>query len=221
MKLILDRIVSVVCLLVAVGWLVSGCATSPDPDFTSAPIIDTSGSRSSDGTNSSNTKPNEEGIRFQVGDMVMVTFSGISEVLQPHSERIKDDGNITLPLIGAVKAVAKTSGELQKEIHGLYVPKYYVRLTVTVTTGAEQQLFYVTGEVRMPGPKPHSAAGVTVTQAISAAGGPTDFARRSRVQLTRANGTRVRVDYDKALKDPKFDPKVFPGDSVNVPRRII
>lgn len=221
MKLILDRIVSVVCLLVAVGLLGSGCATGSNPEFTSAPIIDPSGSRVLEGTNPPPLQLGEGKNTFQVGDMVVVTFSGVGSETQipPHTERIKEDGNITLPLIGAVKAVGKTSGELQKEINGLYVPKYYVRLTVTITQ-AQDQVFYVTGEVRAPGPKPYSATGVTVTQAISAAGGPTEFAKRSRVQLTRANGARVQVNYDKALKDSKLDPKVFPGDSVNVPRRI-
>jgi polysaccharide export outer membrane protein len=151
--------------------------------------------------------------------MVLVTFSGVDTPPPPHPERIKEDGDITLPLIGAVKAVGKTSGELQKEIHGLYVPKYYVRLTVTVIQSTEQ-VFYVTGEVRIPGPKPYSATGVTVTQAISAAGGPTEFARRSRVQLTRSNGAKVQINYDKALRDPKLDLKVFPGDSIHIPRRL-
>jgi len=218
MKLILDRIVLVFCLLVAVGLLGNGCASASDPSFTSGPNLDSSAARSAAPSNNSSPELYGSVSRFQVGDMVVVTFSGVSEVLQPHAERIKEDGNMTLPLIGAVKAVGKTSGELQKEIHDLYVPKYYVRLTVTVTTGQEQ-LFYVTGEVRAPGPKPHNAAGVTVTQAISAAGGLTEFARKSRVQLKRANGTTIRIDYDKALKDPKSDPKVFPGDSINVPRR--
>lgn len=209
MKLILDRIVFVVSVWVAVGLFVSGCATAPEPGFTSAPNI---------ATNVPVESPKEGG--FQIGDMVVVTFSGIEVPIPPHSERIKEDGNITLPLIGAVKAVGKTPGELQKEIQGLYVPKYYVRLTVTVTQ-ATDQVFYVTGEVRIPGPKPYSATGVTVTQAISAAGGPTEFARKGRVQLTRANGARVQIDYDKALRDPKLDPKVFPGDSVHVPRRLL
>lgn len=220
-KLILDRIVSVVCLLFAVGLLGSGCATAPEPDlFTTAPIIDTSGSRSPDRTDRS-TQPYGESYRFQVGDMIGVVFTGTSVEIPAHGERIKEDGNITLPLVDAIKAVGKTAGELQKEISGLYVPKYYVRLNVNVNPPVQDLVFYVTGEVRSPGPKPYNIAGVTATQAISAAGGPTEYGRRGRVQLTRANGTRVRVDYDKALKDPKNDPKVFPGDSVNVPRRPI
>ena len=44
----------------------------------------------------------------------------------------------------------------------------------------------------------------------------TDFANKTDLVLTRANGTHVAVNYKKAIKDPKFDPQVFPGDSINV-----
>src|SRR5690349_17990359 len=154
MKLILDRSLSVVSLVVFVGLLLNGCATAPDPDFTSTPIIDTTGSRPSDGTNSSNTDQYGKVYRFQVGDMIGVVFTGTSQEIPAHAERIKEDGNITLPLVGAVKAVGKTDGELQKEIHALYVPKYYVRLNVNVNPPTQDLVFYVTGEVRLPGPKP-------------------------------------------------------------------
>lgn len=221
MKLILDRIVPFVSLLLAVVLLVSGCATASGPEFTSGPAIDPSGASPSDGTNSLSPESYGKSYRFQIGDMIGVIFSGTSTEIPAHGERIKEDGNITLPLIGAVKAVGKTAGELQKEILALYVPKYYVRLVVNVNPPAQDLVFYVTGEVRGPGPKIYSIAGMTVTQAISAAGGPTDFARKSRVQLKRANGSKVTIDYEKALKDPKSDPKVFPGDSIHIPRRLI
>lgn len=212
MKLILDRIVPFVSLLLAVTLLVSGCATNSGPEFTAEPVID--------GTNVA--EPKVPGIyRLQIGDMIGVIFSGTSPEVPAHGERIKEDGNITLPLIGAVRAVNKTSGELQKEIQALYVPKYYVRLNVNVNVSNPDLVFYVTGEVRGPGPKSWNTVGVTVTQAISAAGGPTDFARKSRVELKRANGTKVTINYEKALRDPKSDPKVFPGDSIHIPRRLI
>ncbi len=66
-----------------------------------------------------------------------------------HEETIKEDGTITLPLIGSVYAVGKTAGELQNEIYTNYVPKYYVRLTVTVKSG--DRVYYVGGEVKSPG----------------------------------------------------------------------
>ncbi|MEI2723432.1 MAG: polysaccharide biosynthesis/export family protein [Verrucomicrobiota bacterium] len=88
--------------------------------------------------------------RFAIGDLVRVIFSGTIEAIQPHEERIKDDGTITLPLIGTVKADGMTPGELQKAITSAYVPDYYKRLTVTVTSS--QRVYYVGGQVRQPGP---------------------------------------------------------------------
>ena len=174
-----------------------------------------------DNAAASNRAPSltEQGVRFQVGDLVIVNFSGTSDTILPHEERIKEDGNITLPLIGAVKALGKSDGDLQTEIHDLYVPKYYVRLTVTVKYVAQELSYAVLGEVRSPGPKPYLGK-TTLTKAIGAAGGLTEFASKTDLVLTRANGTRLTVNYKKAIKDPKLDPQVFPGDSINVVKSI-
>src|SRR5438105_516067 len=63
---------------------------------------------------------------FRVGDMVTVSYSG-NPMAQTaaYVERIKEDGFITLPLVGSIKAAGKTAGQLQKEIYNLYVPKIY------------------------------------------------------------------------------------------------
>jgi protein involved in polysaccharide export with SLBB domain len=53
------------------------------------------------------------------------------------------------------------------------------------------------------------------------AGGVTDFAKRTKVQLTRVNGQRITVNYDKALRKPELDPPVYPGDRIYVARRVI
>src|SRR5580692_8171634 len=81
------------------------------------------------------TPGNNEVAHFHVGETVNVTFSDTPDPIAAHEEQIKEDGTITLPLIGSVKALGKTAGQLQNEIHDLYVPKYYVRLTVTVKPG--------------------------------------------------------------------------------------
>ena len=160
-----------------------------------------------------------EAVRFRIGDQVTVTFSGLppSDVIPPHDERIKEDGTITLPLIGAVKANGKAPGELQKEIQDLYVPKYYLRLTVTVKS--QELVYYVGGEVRSPGRQQYIGE-ITVTKAIQSAGDFTDFAKKNSVRLTRADGKTVTVNCLKAIEDPKLDPLVFPGDKITVPRRF-
>lgn len=205
------------------GWLVfggaglacclfAGCAAHDKPVFTSAGLT---GSSAATNTTSVAT----DVFRFHIGDTVTVNFSDTPDTRQPHEERIREDGNLTLPLIGTVKAVDKTPGELQKEIHDLYVPKYYVRMTVTVKYQSVELVYYVDGEVKMPNRYPYLGP-TTVLKAISSAGDFTDFARRNKVTLTRANGAIVKVDCKKALENPALDPPVFPGDKIHVPRRI-
>jgi polysaccharide export outer membrane protein len=133
------------------------------------------------------------------------------------NQSIKEDGTITLPYIGSVKAAGKTSGELQNDIHDLYVPQYYKHLTITVKS--EDRVYYVGGEVKLPNRYLYSGQ-TTVTQAIQAAGDFTDFANRSKVWLIRADGERIKVNCNKALEDPSQDPKVYPGDQIQVPRRL-
>jgi protein involved in polysaccharide export with SLBB domain len=186
------------CVLLASGFL-TGCSTPPPPGLVG-------------GT----PQPETEVARFHVGETVSIIFSGIPDIVPQHDEQIKEDGNINLPLINTVKAVGKTAGQLQNEIHDLYVPKYYVRLTVTVKPG--DLIYYVRGEVKNPGRQLYVGE-TTVTKAITSAGDFTDYASHT-VDLIRANGSVIQINVEKALEDPTLDPKIYPGDQVNVHRRI-
>lgn len=199
MKLIAPRLFVLTLLLVS--WLVGGCSTT-------LPTVD-----GADATKQTHV----DVARFHVGETVNISFSGTPDQILPHEESIKEDGNITLSLIGSVRAVGKTAGELQSEIHDLYVPKYFVRLTVTVKPG--DLVYYVSGEVRQPGRQLYVGE-ISVTKAIASAGDFTDFANHGNVSLTRANGQRIKVDCDEAQKNPAKDPHVYPGDKIFVPRKI-
>ena len=160
----------------------------------------------------------KSGLLLQTGDLLKIDFSGPTNPPQSHEEHIKEDGTISLYLVGSVKAVGKTTGDLQKEIQGLYVPNYYKNLNVTVRVG--DQLYYVGGEVRNGGRQPYLGP-VTVLGAIKAAGDFTDFANRKKVQVIRADGSSRTVDCVKALKNPQLDLPVYPGDRIDVPARRI
>ena len=200
------------CGLLLTGVIFTGCSSSPiDPVFSDSP--EPPGMSGSPATGFQGS----EVARFHVGDTVSVVLSGVPETMDPHQEPIKEDGTITMPYIGHVQAAGKTAGEVQNEIYDLYVPKFYRHITVTVNTG--DRVYYVTGEVKAPGRQLY-AGQMTVTKAITTAGGFTDFANHKKVWLIRASGQRIKVNGDKAIEDASQDPLVYPNDQIQVPRRI-
>jgi len=153
---------------------------------------------------------------FRVDDVVVVTVSGVvSEVIPDHEERIKEDGSISLYLVGKVQAAGKTAGELQSQLQRGY-EKFYKNPVVTVKSF--QRYYSVGGEVKRPGAQVYLAE-TSVTGAIQAAGDFTDFANRRSIRITRADGTTLKVNFNKLLDNPRLDPPIFPGDKIHVPRR--
>jgi protein involved in polysaccharide export with SLBB domain len=154
---------------------------------------------------------------FHVGDLVIVTFSGLSEGIPPHEERVKEDGTITLPQIGAVKAEGRTSGELQKDIRSKYVDGRLFSSSLTITVKGQERYFFVKGEVSRASSYVW-AEGMTLLKAIASAGDFNDFANRKKVTITRVDGRQFTVNCVKAQGDPKLDLPIYPGDTINVPR---
>lgn len=210
--------------LLLAGFILGGCSSSSEDILFSdnpAPPPAVTGTETGTGTTGTTSADTMSGdltaARFHKGDIVTVDYSGTVTPIPESVQTITEDGSISLPYIGAVRALGKTSGELQNDIHDLYVPKYYVRLTVTVSS--PQRVFYVGGEVKQPGRQLYVGE-TTVTKAIQAAGDFTDFANQKKVKLIRHNGEVITVNCVKALQDQTLDPPVYPGDQIQVPRRI-
>jgi polysaccharide export outer membrane protein len=119
--------------------------------------------------------------------------------------------------IGTVKAVGKSAGQLETIIHDAYVPRIYTHLTVTVKPG--DRVFYVRGEVKSPGRQIYVGQ-MTVSKAITSSGDFTDFANPRKVWITRANGNRYKVNAEAILNGEAPDPPIFPGDQIEVSRRL-
>lgn len=190
--------------LAALALLVSGCetarvATNPSGDDLADPI-------------------DSEFLR--VGDLLKITFKGPANLqFAEHQERVPESGQITLQYIGKVDALGKTRVQLQDDIRAKYVPAVFKELSVTIAPG--ERFFYVSGEVKDENRHPYLGR-LTVTEAINAAKGFTDFANKRKVELTRADGTVLTVDCIRAQRDPlKYDLRVLPGDRIRVPRRIL
>jgi len=152
------------------------------------------------------------------GDLIRISFSDIPQPPAPVDIRLPEDGKITLPWNVTVIATGKTISQLQQEIRKEYVPTLFVRLTINIKT--EERFYYVGGEVRVPNKQLYMGE-MTVLRAIDTAGGFTDFAKRARIELRRANGEVHVINWDKARKDPRLDLKVYPNDQITVPRRFL
>jgi polysaccharide export outer membrane protein len=159
---------------------------------------------------------------IKVGDILVISFSDLPTPMPPFDQKVRDDGFITLIYNQPFQAAGKRTGDLEKEIRAFYVPAYFKNLTVTVRLSADR-FFYVDGEVKLGNKVPYTGP-ITVSKAIAAAGGFTDFANKRSIQLIRPDGRSQKVNYNKALahpERPELDPPVFPDDKIHVPRRIL
>jgi protein involved in polysaccharide export with SLBB domain len=203
---LLGLLIRSLAMFALAGWI-AGCASGEG----------SSAGDPSSGPGGSKPRP-EFSDKLRKEDLVDIKFSNNPTPPQDVAERIKEDGSINLPLIGAVQAEGKTAGQLQKEIQERYVPQFFRRLTVTIRT--ENRVFYVDGEVVRPDRYAYSGE-ITLLQAIASAGGFSDFASRRRVALVRSTGEKLVIDALKAKDSPTLDVPILPGDTINVPRRSL
>jgi polysaccharide biosynthesis/export protein len=133
-------------------------------------------------------------------------------------QAVADDGTITLPMLSdRVAAAGKKAPELQDAIRDLYVPRFYKRMTVNIKR--DNRYYFVRGQVKTPGQRLYTGD-MTVTRAIASAGDFNDYAKKTKVQVIRSNGRTETVNAVKALKDPKKDLPIYPGDTVFVPLSV-
>lgn len=140
---------------------------------------------------------------------------------------VRPDGMISVPLVGDVEAGGKTPTEVADEIK-TKLAKFVREPQVTVIVDQLRSHEYlsrvrVTGAVRQPISVPYRQ-GMTVLDAVLAAGGTTEFAAANRTELYRksAKGTRAySVQLESILHDGDLatNYEVQPGDVITVPER--
>ena len=134
---------------------------------------------------------------------------------------VRPDGKISLPLLGDVQAAGMTPMDLGNSIQES-LRKYVSDPQVTViVTAINSQRIYVLGEVNRPGPE-QLYSNMTVLQALSAAGGFTQYANRKKIYILRNNGAKEErhpFDYKAAVRgDPGLQAFVLrAGDTIIVP----
>ena len=140
---------------------------------------------------------------------------------------VRPDGRISVPLVGDVVAGGRTPEEVAAEIKTA-LEKFVRNPHVTVIIDQLRSHEYlarvrVTGAVRTPISVPYRQ-GMTVLDAVLAAGGTNEFAAADRTELYRKEGDSTRafaVRLDRILQKGELDTNypVQPGDVITVPER--
>jgi polysaccharide biosynthesis/export protein VpsN len=152
--------------------------------------------------------------QLRPGDALGISLQGIPDPSQ-HNVQVDDSGLITLPFIGGIEAVGLTSSQLSSHIRSTYVERDFYR-TIDVSVTVTERFIYVGGEVQNPG-RIEWTPDLTLTKAIQAAGGFTLYARESAVNVIR-DQTAYTLDAKLAQRTPGEDPKLLPGDSLQIDR---
>ena len=139
---------------------------------------------------------------------------------------IRPDGKISLPLIGDVSASGLTADQLAKEIAERF-KAYKENPSVSVNVNEVNSYYvFMVGEVNSPG-KLQLKSYTTVLQAISLAGGFTQFASRNDIRVVRnitsADGKmkelRIPLRYDDLISEEGgvYNITLKSGDTVVIP----
>jgi polysaccharide biosynthesis/export protein VpsN len=152
--------------------------------------------------------------QLRSGDSLTISLQGVPDAATS-AVQIDEQGTISLPYIGSVMAAGSSTAELSQRIRETYVSKkIYTTLDVAVTV--TERFIYVGGEVQRPG-RIVWTPDLTVTKAVQSAGGFTLYAKETAVTLIREKNA-YPVDVKLAQKNPAQDPRLMPGDSLQVPR---
>ncbi len=156
--------------------------------------------------------------RFKSGDPVVVHLRGIYPKDEAVEDIIDEDGNVTIPLIGDIPAAGKSTSQLEADITRMYIEGGYYR-SITVNVVMPSPFYFIRGEIRSPGRFP-VVSGVTILQAIAAAGGYTEFANQRNVQLIRGK-TTTTINMRDIERNPERDIRLESGDVIVVNRSIL
>lgn len=160
---------------------------------------------------------NAAGAAFRAGDSFQLRMTGMpAEDAQMYSLdfTIGGDGFINVPLGGQVRAAGLTQSQLERAIEKKLIDEGIFRWpTATINVAMTVRFVTVGGNVRAPNRLAWSPD-LTILAAVSAQGGPGDFAG-DKIILIR-NGTPQRFSMKALKRDPSKDPKLLPGDQLDL-----
>jgi polysaccharide export outer membrane protein len=139
-----------------------------------------------------------------------------------HQVPVRSDGNISMPLIGEVRATGRTPFQLEQDI-STKLRAFITQPDVTVMVmQMNSRKFSILGRVMRPGSYPLTTT-TTVLDAIAVAGGFQDFAKQKSMYILRptpgGGNSRIAFNYKDVVrgKHPEENIQLEPHDTIVVP----
>ena len=197
--------------VLALGYLITGCASPPPAQLPPTPKEATA-------------KAAESDYIIGPGDTLQVFVWRNPELSV--TVPVRPDGKISTPLVEDMVAVGKTSPQLARDMEkvlGEYVRSPKVNIIVT-TAASAFSLVKVVGQVAHPTALPYRE-GMTVLDAVLAVGGLGQFAAGNRARIVRmVNGqeTSIKVKLEDLVSngDTRQNLPLMPGDVLVVPQSL-
>jgi polysaccharide export outer membrane protein len=167
-------------------------------------------------------------FHFGIGDTVSVTvfeaaagglFIPAEAGVRPGNfvtipnQAVDNNGNISVPYAGAIRAKGKTPVEVQQAIVSALSNRAIEPQAVVSLVDQRTSLISVVGGVQHAGRFPASASGERVLDVITRAGGPSTQGYDTWVTLERA-GHRASVPFGALVYEPSNNIYVLPNDTI-------
>jgi polysaccharide biosynthesis/export protein VpsN len=144
------------------------------------------------------------------GDVINVKVFNEPE-LSVNGLRIPANGIVSYPLLGRIDTTNHSVATLEKHLTALLLNGYLKKPEVSITMSGYRP-FFVKGDVKQPGRHPFSE-GMTLEQALSVAGGSTEFGENTNISVSRSDGETIQVN------EVTF--AIRPGDVITVKRDVM
>lgn len=176
------------------------------------------------GTPSDQTKPapisGTSSDTYVIGASDILTVTVWKDQTLSGNLLVRPDGMISMPLLGDLQAAGLTPLQLSNQI-AAKLKKYMQDPNVSVVLNQiHSKVIYLLGQVAKTGPV-DMTPGMTLLQAISTAGGLTDYANPKKMYVLRDESgkkEKIPVHYKEALKgNSELDIALKPGDTIVVP----
>jgi polysaccharide export outer membrane protein len=165
--------------------------------------------------------PAASDYRIGLGDVLQISVWREPDASVP-TAAVRADGKISMPLVKEVEVVGLTAAQAENLL-SQKLSRYILGANVTVIVKeVHSRKAYLTGAVRMVGAIDLRGQ-LTVMQALTQAGGLTDYAKRKQIYVLRnENGKQAKLpfNYDLVIKGENMEQNIVlaPNDMIVVPQ---